>query len=976
MPQGDAEAAIFGALALWGSFGLMAFGAMSQALPPELHHDMLLHLAMSEAPHAIVDPQGRCTWLTRGFWRVITTTPPAYWPMDFLPASFPADLRSWITNSSQNWQELLQWLQHSGKNMTITRPRPDQRGTLEWQISLLPGAANQPITEASFWVSVQDVTHRQHHELTRLEILQRYENAIQGSFDGLWEWNFQTGHVWLSPRYHELMGCTQTLPPVPESLFDFILEEDRTAVADQLGAYNHGRSPKFEIVCRARKRNGDVRWLLVRAINQKDSQGRLLKIIGSHTDITQLILAEQILLDAIEGIQDGFALFSTDDKLLLCNERYLEIYPYSRNLVPLIGRSFEELLREGLRVGYFADDLALSDPEQWLQERLVFHRTPNGPPIEQKLADGRWIQIRERVTKEGGIVGIRSDITALKQRALELDEAKKRAEHANEAKTSFLATISHELRTPMTGVIGMAELLRTTNLDEDQRRYTELLQRSARSMLDLLNDMLDLSKIEAGRLDLEIIPVDLYNLVRDVVDLFRPRAEEKRIGIGFHFDRRVPSLIQGDPTRLRQILFNLVSNAVKFTESGSVQIRVAVIPSQTTNLRLMFEVEDTGIGISTAQIETIFEPFQQAETSTARRFGGSGLGLAICKKLVTAMDGTIEVSSQPDKGTIFTVCIDVQPDADQQPKAIANSQPVAITVPPTPITPPISEPVAEPVPPVQTSPPSSDTIPVTRPLQILLAEDNQTTSLLVRSILDKRGHTIICVPNGKAALEAVQQHTIDVILMDANMPDMDGTTATKMIRTLPPPLNAVPIYALTADVMPEKRQLLLASGMNGVLGKPIDWHALDQTLGMIGRPIEPPRTPPITEITIASPLPIAPAPATATIPKGLDGKKWAEMVDLLGFQDARGLCLHGILDAEDMVSEIGDLLHENQHRPGREGRYFHLVHSLSGLLANIGALEWASLCRKLHQDDVAKHRIEWLEMIREGLTALYDLLQN
>jgi len=532
--------------------------------------------------------------------------------------------------------------------------------------------------------------------------------------------------------------------------------------------------------------------------------------------------------------------------------------------------------------------------------------------------------------------------------------------------------MSHEIRTPLHGVLGMLDLLQNGGPPAQQGEHLQLARRSAGHLLHIVDEILDFSKIEAGKMALEATPFDFEALARDVFALFRPAAAAKGVDMTL-VSENIPAVLTGDPTRLRQVLSNLVSNAVKFTESGSVQIRVAVIPSPKTNLRLMFQVEDTGIGISPAQIETIFEPFQQAETSTARRFGGSGLGLAICKKLVTAMDGTIEVSSQPDKGTIFTVCIDVQPDADHQPSTVSDTLTMAI---PTPITPPISEPVAEPLPPVQTSNPNSDTIPVTRPLQILLAEDNQTTSLLVRSILDKRGHTIICVPNGKAALEAVQQHTIDVILMDANMPDMDGATATKMIRTLPPPLNAVPIYALTADVMPEKRQLLLASGMNGVLGKPIDWHALDQTLGMIGRPIEPPRTPPITEITIASPLPIAPAPATATIPKGLDGKKWAEMVDLLGFQDARGLCLHGILDAEDMVSEIGDLLHENQHRPGREGRYFHLVHSLSGLLANIGALEWASLCRKLHQDDVAKHRIEWLEMIREGLTALYDSLQN
>lgn len=980
----------------------MAFGAMTQVTVPELDQQILSSLAMSEAAHAILDSHGRCLWLSKGFWRIVTQTSPPYWPMDFLPASFPADLRSWICDSSQSWQELSGWLQQSGKTVTLERARPDQHGSLEWHVNLLSDHKN--FTTPAFWLTVHDISARQVHDTTRSELVQRYELALQGSFDGLWEWNVETGHVWLSPRYHELMGCDYPLPATPSSLFDFIIEEDRIAVADQLGAFNHGRLPRFEVVCRIRKRNGELRWLLIRANNQRNDDGRLHKIIGAHTDITQLILAEQILLDAIEGIQDGFALFSTDDKLLLCNERYIDIYPYSRGMTPLIGRSFEDMLREGLQAGHFADELALSDPELWLQERLAFHQNPSGPPIEQKLADGRWILIRERRTKEGGIVGIRSDITALKQREIELarladslEQEKQRAEDANAAKTSFLATISHELRTPMTGVIGMVDLLRTTPLTDEQNRYAELLQRSARSMMELLNDMLDLSKIEAGRLDLEIINMDLYHLVRDVIDLFRPRAEEKRIGIGYHFDRDVPNLVRGDPTRLRQILFNLVSNAVKFTPAGSVQIKVHAQKSNSNLIDLHISVIDTGIGMTPDQIEGIFEPFQQAELSTTRRFGGSGLGLAICKKLVEAMDGEIQVHSEIDKGTEFTVSIRL-PLAEEEDTITAANGMAEITVAAAPAT-TTPAPLAEPVVISDNPPPGTNGTTTGRSLNILLAEDNQTTQLLVRSILDRRGHRVICVPNGKAALEAIQHNEIDVILMDSYMPDMDGATATRMIRALPPPVNAVPVYALTADVMPEKQKALLASGMNGILAKPIDWTALDQTLAIIGRPLPDiirhgttltKNNDTAAAVPVPTSIPLQPgapvlqkstgavtlAKGPIETPKGIDRNKWQEIVDLLGPGEAKALCLHGILDAEEMVSQIGDLLDENLRRPGRDGRYFQLLHTLSGLLANIGANEWATLSRQMQQDNYVDQRLEWLEIIREGLTQLYDSLQN
>ncbi|HPU53557.1 MAG TPA: ATP-binding protein, partial [Burkholderiaceae bacterium] len=390
------------------------------------------------------------------------------------------------------------------------------------------------------------------------------------------------------------------------------------------------------------------------------------------------------------------------------------------------------------------------------------------------------------------------DIADRQRYEQELRRARDEAQSAVHAKASFLAMMSHELRTPMTGVIGMSELLADTRLDDEQRRLVSVLNNSAHSLLTVVNDVLDFSKIEAGKLALESIDFDPVAVVREVIDLLSSAAS----GRGNLLEQQAPDQtglrVTGDPTRLRQILFNLVGNAIKFTERGRITVSVEAQAAAPESLRLAFEVRDTGIGIPPEVLPTLFAPFQQADSSTTRRFGGTGLGLAICRHLVTAMHGEIGVTSVPGEGSCFAFSIEL-PRAAEAPAGHRTAAPV-------------SE--------------SGAGIG----LDILLAEDNPTNQLLLATRLRRAGHRVEVVENGALAVERVQEHDFDIVLMDMQMPVLDGSGATRAIRALDGEKGQVPVLALTADALPEFRSRYMDSGLNDYLTKPVDWKALESAL--------------------------------------------------------------------------------------------------------------------------------------------------
>ena len=554
------------------------------------------------------------------------------------------------------------------------------------------------------------------------------------------------------------------------------------------------------------RRLTDGRWLLVR--EQRTADGG---IVGTGTDITAVKQAERQMYDAIESISDGFVLYDKEERLILCNSRYREFYREIEDLLQP-GARFSDILKASLQRDMVGMDETFLD--DWLNERLELFRRGSGS-TETRLATGRWVRNTERRTSDGGVVGIRTDITALKEQqeilhrniadleaakrqveqqsfhmrelADRYAEEKERAEEASRAKSEFLAMMSHEIRTPMNGVLGTIGLLQNTDLSKHQYKLITTARESAEHLLTLINDILDFSKLEAGRIDLEDIDFDLHHLVESAISMMNPRAVMKGLRMSSEIATATPRYLKGDPGRLRQILFNLAGNAIKFTSKGEVRILVDSRPLDDGEHMLSVKVRDTGIGIAADQIDRLFSRFNQADSSIARRFGGTGLGLAISKQLAELMGGRIGVDSEEGKGSTFWFELPLE-----------EGQTVQIEAP------------------VQADGPAT-----LRSLRILVAEDNQVNQMVIGLMLRQLGHQADIVTNGIEACEQVQKAPYDLVLMDMQMPEMDGMTATATIRKLPHAAAKLPIIALTANAMEGDRERYISAGMDDYVAKPI-----------------------------------------------------------------------------------------------------------------------------------------------------------
>ncbi|WP_209016032.1 ATP-binding protein [Roseibium sp. RKSG952] len=494
--------------------------------------------------------------------------------------------------------------------------------------------------------------------------------------------------------------------------------------------------------------------------------------------------AETRLVDAIESLPDGFVLYDADDRLVLCNSKYREFYASSAEFIKE-GERFEDIIRNGAARGQYVPDI--QNVDEWVEMRLALHRNP-GEAMEQHLDDGRWLRVIESRTSEGGLVGFRVDITELKHREEDLRQEKERAEVANEAKAKFLAMMSHEIRTPLNGVLGILSLLSDTGLTQEQKMYVRTARDSGRALLELINDILDFTKLEARRMELDVSRFRLHKVLYGIVDLFAPIAREKKLALKLEYPRSVPTAVSADAGRIRQVVLNLVSNALKFTEMGSVIVSVSIEREDPVKPTFLISVTDSGIGIPKDKHETLFGEFTTVDTRYARKQGGTGLGLAICKQLAELMGGTVRVESMPGAGSTFLFSVPLTLAKMEDTPSGTEERQVGILPP---------------------------------GLRILLAEDNATNQIVVSHALEKAGCDVDIANNGKEAVRYSEMRNYDCILMDISMPEMDGLEATRHIREAERN-QRVPIIALTAYSLQGDRETFLKAGMDDFLSKPVE----------------------------------------------------------------------------------------------------------------------------------------------------------
>lgn len=489
-----------------------------------------------------------------------------------------------------------------------------------------------------------------------------------------------------------------------------------------------------------------------------------------------LAQTEDILRTAIDAVDAAFFIFDKEDKLLFFNEKYVRVFEGISDIIQ-VGAGFEALLR-----ALVERDLICApkeDLEAWFTEHLRT-RANHWEVSEIQTTEGRWLRMVDRKTPNGYTVGLGIDITDLK-------EAKEAAEEANRIKSDFLANMSHEIRTPMNGVIGMTDLLMNTQLDEEQQEFARTASNSAKALLNVINDILDFSKMESGKLNIEIIDFDLRVLVNEVIDMLAVRVPREIMELTCFIAPEVPSLIKGDPGRLRQILINLVGNAIKFTHEGEVALSISLKEERPGKVVLYFEVRDTGIGIPKEKLHNLFSPFIQADTSTTRKFGGTGLGLSISKRLVELMGGSIGVESQYGQGSKFWFKLSFQLQSQEgivRPKRSSLAG-----------------------------------------CRILAVDDNSTNRRLLQIYLKGWGCEVILASSAQEALKIItkeyeESRRINFLMLDMQMPGMNGEELGVLIRSNPD-WSDVFLVLLTSVPFRGDGQRLSQLGFNAYLNKPL-----------------------------------------------------------------------------------------------------------------------------------------------------------
>jgi len=752
---------------------------------------------------------------------------------------------------------------------------------------------------------------------------QRLRAALAASNLGLWDWDLTTHRIFADRISCQFLGLGNE-----DNVFD-IMELRKGCHPDDLKTFGvavrailDGSATSMRVIYRTL--HADGRWLWIEtcgSVTERDAEGKPIRVTGTHADITARKQVEgalsntlRVLHTLLETLPMPVVMRDMERRVTLVNAAWEQMMGVSRD--EIVGKELHEVpKRVPVKEHRDTDDQVFASLKPLRYETAVQSR--DGTSFNVIVAKAPLLAEDGTMT---GIASVVTDITEQRRTAEMMERARLAAESAMQAKSRFLANMSHELRTPLNGVVGMASLLENTALDSRQRRFVRTLRSSAEALITLINDVLDLSKAEAGKLQLAEGPIELRRELEQVVGLFSGRAHDKRIDLAAHIGRGVPAVVRGDALRLRQVLGNLINNALKFTESGAVL--VAVSPAPGGRQELEFSVTDSGIGIPVDEQQRIFGAFEQADGSVTRRFGGTGLGLAICRQLVELMRGTMHLSSEPGRGSRFsftipadlaaartTACtpaadraaliVGLHPvieaaahealsgecalvaSADSMPRALeamrqlgeqvksvrvvlesrsvgnieqavstlraaSGSRQVELIVllPPDAEIRPLAGATRTLIKPLSTpdlleaisTPDAAHTMSV-RALpargsrgRALVVEDNMVNQEMARTMLDMMGFDVITASNGHEGVIAATDPTLVLILMDCQMPVMDGLAAARAIRAGEPAGRHVPIVALTGNAMPGDREACVAAGMDDYLAKPFSLTALRNTV--------------------------------------------------------------------------------------------------------------------------------------------------